>query len=239
MCVFCFCYVQSSGVYRSLVWVGMRKALVGGLLQAIHHSCKEYQLAWLVYLYWDQVLHCSGAPLFEATVSRIPDWTSWTKHPLEKRANTIGLFFAAILSNNQVAKHIPKWISGTVTFIHMLMVIMHSVRQLLKLNHKCWPQRWCVCLAYSYTFYSPASCYHRLKYLKVFCYCMTPWLLLTVSMLYKYNGVGVAKWPYYTLGRWPHYTRNSGYKVIHIERWSQYTNGHLGRFCCTLMHIFS
>ena len=100
-----------------------------------------------------------------------------------------------------------------------------------------WPQRWCVCLAYSYTFYSPASCYHRLKYLKVFCYCMTPWLLLTVSMLYKYNGVDVAKWPYYTLGRWPHYTRNSGYKVIHIERWSQYANGRLGSFHCKLMHF--
>ena len=42
----------------------------------------------------------------------------------------------AILSNNQVVKHIPISISRTVTFLHMFMVIMHSVRQLLKLNHR-------------------------------------------------------------------------------------------------------
>ena len=76
----------------------------------------------------------------------------------------------------------------------MFVVIVHSVRQLLKLNHRVGLSIDVYALRIpSYTFYGPASYYHRLKYLKVFCYCMTPWLLLTVSMLYKYNGVGVAK----------------------------------------------
>ena len=80
-----------------------------------------------------------------------------------------------------------------MTFLRMFMVIMHSVRQLLKLNHRVGLSVGVYALHIVIQSIAVHPVISQTELLDVFCYCMTLWLLLTVSMLYKYNGVGVAK----------------------------------------------
>ena len=126
------------------------------------------QLSWLVYLYQEQNIYWNQTPssMPPCTMNPVLDKTCTWK---ESKCDIV-----AVLIDNQVMGLIPKSVNRTVSFFRWLTVIMHSVRQLLRLNHEVglsdevpWVQ-----LQVLWPVFDDI---HRLNYLKNLCYSIIIW----------------------------------------------------------------
>ena len=122
------------------------------------------QLSWLVYLYQEQ-------NIYFVQCRHVPWILYWIKHALEKRANEILLLFSSTTKWWDSSQ--SQWTGQCLSSV-WLTVIMHSVRQLLRLNHEVglsdevpWVQ-----LQVLWPVFDDI---HRLNYLKNLCYSIIIW----------------------------------------------------------------